>query len=145
MTQNDLCIENIYELSLEELVSYEIEHAELQYRLLSVSSKLCSKQGREVIAEYEFTGNVVEVLAKLQLYIMKLEDNQFTETDKLDLIIRKQKLIEYIEQHKVDFYQSEIVKAIKEHDMNKVIDLTNQRTILRESLHENKMCECYNN
>ena len=142
-----------------EVLEMELGHVETQLIALGMSERLCSLEGREVIAEYGFSGNFNDVARALKKYSETIEDNGVDDYIRNEIIERKEALIAHrAESDSDDKYESEklatILEAIKTHDPEHIIATTIAQNakadtadvkIRQDALHEAKLCTCYTN
>lgn len=150
---------NLNEASLEELRNMEIEHVATQLLALGLTKRLCSMEGREIIAEYNISGDITEVANRLNMYSIMLETIDLDEQFRTNIIERKTILMKHRENADSDDKATHrrlnsIMEAVKTHDAETIIttvmnnhnDPSNQDIKIRnDALHDAKLCECYTN
>jgi len=148
---------DLNEASLEEVREMEIGHVAIQLCSLGMNKRLCSMEGREVIAEYEYKGDFVDVVTELNMYSLTLEKTELDESFRADIIERKNRLINHRENADSDDKDRHksldaIMEAIQTRNPENVIAASminheqNQDADLRhDALHNAQMCECYTN
>lgn len=145
----------------EEILEMELSHVAYQLLAMGMNKRLCSLEGREVIAEYGFSGNFDDVVHALNMYSEMLEDLGVCDDAREGIIKRKEALIAYrATADSDDKYEAgkltTIMEAIKTRDPEHVIATTlaqNAGTnpnsadvqIRQNALHDAKMCVCYTN
>lgn len=132
-------------VTLEELKNEELGHVAIQLLDLAETKRLCSITGREVIAEYGFKGTFNQVVEQLNEYSLHIEKEGLTEEDRKNITMRKLKLDLHIEMEGSEEHTQEMLKAIKKNDESLVIDMALQKHMLQKILHDQGMCECFNN
>jgi len=136
---------NLETCTLEELKEMELGHVANKLLELATSKRLCSLEGKEVLAEYQFKGTFKEVVKQLDDYSLEIDALGLTEKDRKDIIMGKIRLLTHRDMKKASVEYEAIREAIEEGDEDKVTDLTNQYVIMANIAHENKMCECFTN
>jgi hypothetical protein len=150
---------NLNEASLEDIRNMEIEHVATQLIALGLNKRLCSMEGREIIAEHNLSGDINEVANKLNMYSIMLKRIDLNEQLRSDIIERKTILMNHRENADSDDKASQqkldsMMEAIKTHDPETIIKTamdnynnpSNQDVKIRnDALHDAKLCECYTN
>lgn len=143
----------------EELLKMELGHIEVQLTGLNLSQRLCSLEGREVIAEYKFPGNFDTVVESLYDYATALKDTGVNEKNRREIIARKKDLLHQREiadsddKHEAAKLKT-ILEAIKTHDPDHIIETamiqnatysSDDVKLRQDALHNAKLCLCYTN
>lgn len=156
---------NLNEATLDQLQEIELEHTSSLLLRLGMTGRLCSWEGKEVIAEYGLEGNFDEVVEQLKLYHEAIEDIGFDEITARCMIARKQILLEYRENMDSDTKQemekyNAVLEAVRSNEtdpikkrdqiiataLEKNQSNESQNVQLRmEALHDAGMCECFTN
>lgn len=143
----------------EELLEMELGHVAIQLIALGMSKRLCSLEGREVIAEYGLKGNFDDVVQQLNMYSEALEEIGIVQGSREAIIERKMDLMEHRATADSDDKReaeklATIMEAIKTRDPKHVIETTlaqdassdiDDIKIRQDALHEAKLCTCYTN
>ena len=136
---------NIQTATLEELKEMELGHVAKQLLALAETKRLCSLEGKEVIAEYGLKGNFDEVVRQLDDYSLEVEAVGFIDEERPDIIRRKVRLCLHRDKTETEIEYQGIHEAVCAGDKEKVIDLANQAVMMANAAHDNKMCECFTN
>jgi len=135
-------------ISLSEIRLIEQEHVSILLRSFK-DARLCSYDGRLIIAQYGFRGGKDAVYASLLDYHKYLDNNELTVIDREAIRIRKMKLIQFNEESERDWNHQRIRLAVKSRNFQLLIDTTNSvaedKKLLADILHDQKMCLCYHN
>jgi hypothetical protein len=145
--------------SLNEVKEMELGHVAIQLMAMGMSKRLCSLEGREVIAEFQMSGDLQTVAGLLDAYSQKLENTEMTEEIREEIIKRKERLIKYRSEADSDDTDKtaryeELLEAVKTRDPDVVLAtaLKNNSNpdyqdikLRQDALHDAKVCECYTN
>ena len=131
--------------SLEELKEMELGHVATKLLELAKSKRLCSLEGKEVLAEYDLKGTFSDVVRQLDNYSLEVDAMGCTEQDREEIILRKTRLIMHRDMKETSIEYEAIREAISAGDQQKVTDLADQYIMMANIAHDNKMCECFTN
>ena len=131
--------------TLEKIKKYELERATIFLRQLEEIGRLCSSEGRNIVYEYGFTGNLEEVIQKLSNWIKIVEKFGFSEADRKELKERYDRYIEFIYSEREDIYKINCLNAIREGNLSKTIKISDLGNARKKEMHDKKECICYNN
>ena len=137
-------------MSDEMLQKNEIEYVEQKLEVFQ-TSRLCDSIGLGIIAEYGFKGDKQKVFNQLNDYYENLLANELTNEEEDCLLERKDQYNEHLETLE-SFTQNQMKEFMNKNkgnmDDNKLVQMyqfAEDNHMLKNILHENKMCKCYNN
>lgn len=137
-------------MSNKELRNNEIEYVEQKLEVFQ-TARLCDSIGLGIIAEYGFKGTKQAVFNQLNDYYENLLANELTDEEKLCLLDRKDNYNEHLSTLE-SFTQNQMQEFINKNkgnmDDDKLLQMyqfAQDNNMLKNILHENKMCKCYNN
>jgi hypothetical protein len=142
-------IEQFITMDLDDVCTYELQYLDNKIELL-ITARLCDPIGKAILAEYGFKGTKEVVISALNDLFEKYAIG-FTEEDRQELIKRKERYNEFFNngnKHEDDA----VTTLIKQHKHNmeaggisNILNLTGDFKMMRDILHDQKMCLCYNN
>ena len=111
---------------------------------LMTTDKLCSETGTNIVAEFEFKGDLDEVRSQLFTLIGYYENNDLTDKDRVMLMANSDRLKDHQIKERNDFYRKKsrdnVISNLEE--AGKYIEaLTKRKTVL----HKKKECLCFSN
>lgn len=150
---------NLNEISLDTLRDMEISDIQVKIHSLWLHKRLCTTDGREIIAEYNIRGDVIQVNNYLESYLTMLETTELNESFRSEIITRKCKLLKHRLFADIDDYAykarlDSIAKARKTRNVDTIINtaINNYQTpesydirIRQSALHNARLCECFTN
>ena len=131
---------------LEDIVKGEIYRLESSLTDLKEEGRLCGEEGRYIVAEFDFKGDMNAVAEQLEQHIQSLRENGLTDSDRVPTQERYMRgcTLHAIENDEVEMH-TEFKKAMRTGDVSTMMKITNRNERLRETMHEKKECLCYTN
>ena len=137
-------------MSYEVLRQNEIKYVEAKLDSFQ-PARLCDSIGLGIIAEFGFKGNKQKVFDQLNDYYEHLLINELTDEEEDCLLDRKNKYNEHLTTNE-SFTVKQLSQFVKKNKLNmddnkllQMYQISEDAYMLKNILHEEKMCACYNN
>lgn len=132
--------------SLECIAKHEVFRLSQLLTELNESNRLCSDEGRSIVAEFGFKGNIKAVIYKLEEYIRDIEQNGITDLHRIEICNRFITGVTIASSEEdANPYKALFKKAIKDNDLDAIFKYAKASRSYVNEQHENKTCLCYTN
>ena len=132
--------------SLDDIAICEINRHQENLDGLKSNGKLCCDDGRFIVAEMGFKGNTEQVIEQMEQHIQNLKDNGLKDTDRVPMQEAYMYACTMFAMEQEDINNKETFnKALIEGDATKMMQIIEQTTNMKQSMHDRKECLCYIN
>ncbi len=132
--------------SSEDIIEGETVRLRTQIEMLRSNGNLCCEEGRELVSEFGFKGNMESVINQVENYIESISNTELCITDRIEILNRRvqaSKSVHY--EDKLNPYKEKFKKALEQGDVGEALLASENMQTLQKTLHEKKECLCYTN
>jgi hypothetical protein len=123
-----------------------IQRITIQVEAIRQNRRLCSEDGRYLVKEFGFTGDVASVIKQAKDYLIELDTITLTEEQRVPLAQSKQYAMRCaIEVDGETSFREDFRRACKNSDTDMMDSIVDRKLTYFDSIHDNKECECYIN
>jgi hypothetical protein len=132
--------------SLEEIVNGEVFRLNNLLEGLKDSNRLCSNEGRQIVAEFGFKGNIKAVIYHLEDYIRDLQQNGITDLQRIEIQDRIMEATTLLSsEDEANPYIELFKQAVNDGDIEAMAKYGIAVNNYQDELHAKQECLCYMN